>query len=255
MRKINYIILIGLTAAAFGQSVLDLGKAAYNRRAEGSVEDKALAEPIEEAMGQFQNALNDPESEQEAALYMLKSTYFHGKFVAADKETQKADFQKGKDLGEKYIENFPQSAAIRYWYLVNLGSWSEVYGILRAAKEGVADLMKEHSEKIMELDPDYEDGGGYFMLGAVHYKSPYIPFILNWPDNDDAVKWLEKAVSAGKPTLNQKVYLAQALYKDKQRKRALRLLEEVVQMTPAEDDPVPDWEQIKKARVLLKDYR
>ena len=102
---------------------------------------------------------------------------------------KKKIFNKGKALGEKYIQKYPNSVQFRYWYLVNLGSWAQVYGILTAAREGVADQMKTHSEKIIALDPNYQDGGGYFMLGAVHYKSPYIPFLLSWPDNDDAINY------------------------------------------------------------------
>ncbi len=255
MIKTALIFLVGLTTVGLSQSALDNGIAAYNNRAEGSTEDRAQSGPINKAISHLEEALKDPSLEKEAALVLMKCTYFRGKFVADGEDAQKADFQKGKDLGEKYIAEYPDSAPFRYWYLVNLGSWSEVYGILTAAKEGVADLMKKHSEKIISQDPEYEDGGGYFMLGAVHYKSPYIPFLLSWPDNDDAVKWLEKAVSTGKSTPNQKVYLGQALYKDKQKEKAISLLEEVVGMTPSENRPVEDWEQINKARGLLADFK
>ena len=49
--------------------------------------------------------------------------------------------------------------------------------------------MRYHSKKIIEIDPYYENGAGYFLLGAVHYKAPYIPFILSWPNNNDALKY------------------------------------------------------------------
>ena len=130
-----------------------------------------------------------------------------------------------------------------------------MYGILTAAKEGVADQMKDHALTIIELNPNYEDGGGYFMLGAVHYKSPYIPFFLSWPDNDEAIKWLKKANETGEAKPVQKVYLAQALFKNKEKSSAISLLEAVTNMTPTKAEPLADWEQIKKARILLKEYR
>lgn len=238
-----------------GQTEFEKGFAAYNNRAQGSVEDRAQPEYIGKAISHFEAALKQPQTEKQAAVYLLRSYYFQGKHAVTDEEGQKSVFQKGKDVGENYIAKFPDSAAIRYWYLANLGSWSEVYGILAAAREGVADLMKEHSEKIIALDPAYQDGGGYFMLGAVHYKSPYIPFILSWPDNDEAVKFLTKAFDTGDATPNQRVYLAQALYKDDQEERAIRMLEEVAAMAPSQDEPVDVWEQIKKARSLLKKYK
>ena len=115
--------------------------------------------------------------------------------------------------------------------------------------------MKKQSEIIIELDSNYQDGGGYFMLGAVHHKSPYIPFLLPWPDNDEAVKWLRKATETGKSTMNQNVYLAQALYKQKNRTEATRLLEKVSQTEPSENEYASDWEWIKKARELLADWQ
>ena len=51
------------------------------------------------------------------------------------------------------------------------------------------------------------------------------------------------------------MYLAQALYKNKEKSSAISLLEEVTNMTPTKVESLADWEQIKKARILLKEYR
>ncbi len=249
------LIIFALIGVLLAQPNLEKGTAAYNRRAVGSVEDKAQAEAINEALEYFEAAMGDPDSEIAAIVGLLKSYYFKGKFVARTEDHQKKVFDKAKKLARIYIQKYPNRVDLRYWYLTNLGSWAEVYGILAAAREGVADQMKDHALKIIELDPEYEDGGGYLMLGAVHYKSPYIPFILSWPDNEEAVKWLKKANETGEARPVQKVYLAQALYKEKERKKAIALLKEVASMTPSSDHLVDDWEQIKKARALLKEYR
>jgi len=237
------------------QNELEKGITLYNQRLEGSVKSSAKPEPITNAISHFQYALKNSATETDAELYLLKSYYFRGKYVHENKEKQKADFSEGKNLGERYIKKYPDSAPFRYWYLVNLGSWSEVYGIITAARKGVADLMKEHSEIIISLDPEYENGGGYFMLGAVHFKSPYIPFFLSWPDNSDAIKYLTKALNIGEATSNQKVYLAQALYKDGQKNRAIDILKEVANMQPSTEETVRDWEQIELAEQLLSEYR
>ena len=93
------------------------------------------------------------------------------------------------------------------------------------------------------------------MLGVVHYKSPYIPFILSWPDNDKAISYISKSISIGEPIPNQKVYLAQALYKDGRKVEAIKLLEEVANMQPSINDKVRDWEQIGIAKQLLADFQ
>jgi len=190
----------------------------------------------------------------EAIIYLLKAYYFKGKYVAKDDESKKELFDKGKDLAEKYIKRYPDNAAIRYWYLVNLGSWAEVYGTFKAAREGVADIMKEQSEAIISLDPEYKDGGGYFMLGAVHLKSPYIPFLLSWPDKDKAVRYLRLSLRTGEATLVQKRYLAHALYKIGKEEQAVQLLNEVINSNPSEDEYIEDLEDIREAELLLKSF-
>ena len=184
--------------------------------------------------------------------YLLKSYYYKAEFAIQDNEKKKQIFNEGKALGEKYINAHPDSAEFRYWYLVNLGSWAQVYGILTAAREGVSDLMKTHSEKIIELDPEYRNGGGYFMLGAVHFKSPYIPFLLSWPDNDEAIKYLQLAVETGRAEMNQKNYLAQAINKDGQHEKARKLLIEVINTEPEPENLVEDLDDIEEAQQLLE---
>ena len=66
---------------------------------------------------------------------------------------------------------------------------------------------------------------------------------------------MQKAFKTGEATPVQKVYLAQALYKEKQKSKAIAILQEVTNMTPSLVDPVSDWEQIKKARALLQKYQ
>ena len=225
----------------------------YSQRQAGSENSLASNQNIETAIEQFSSALQTAETEKEAALYLLKSYYYKAEFAIQDKEEKKSIFNEGKALGEKYIEKYPTSPEFRYWYFVNLGSWAQVYGILTAAREGVSDLMRTHSEKIIELDPDYRNGGGYFMLGAVHFKSPYIPFLLSWPDNDKAIKYLQLAVETGKAEMNQKNYLAQAVNKNGQHEKARKLLTEVINTEPDPANLVEDLDDIKEAKQLLED--
>ncbi len=225
----------------------------YEKRQEGSKGTLASNENIDKAIEQFSAALLSPNSEKDAALYLLKSYYYKAEFAVQNRDEKKKIFNEGKALGEKYIEKYPTSAEFRYWYLVNLGSWAQVYGILTAAREGVSDLMRTNSKIIIELDPEYQNGGGYFMLGAVHFKSPYIPFLLSWPDNDDAIKYLQLSVDTGNAEMNQKNYLAQALSKDGRDKKARALLEEVLNTEPSTATLVEDLDDIEEARQLLED--
>ena len=236
-----------------GEGSFEKGVVFYDARSEGAVGYNVKPLPIENAIKQFKKASTD--FELDAGVYLMRSYYFKGKFIAKTDEEKKKVFSKGKKLGERLVDLYPNSAAARYWFLVNLGSWAEVYGTMAAAKEGVAGLMRNHAKKIIEIDPNYSNGGGYFMLGAVHFKSPYIPFILSWPSNDLAIKNLKKAYSIGDSTPSQIVYLAQALFKDGQKDKAKSQLRELLKKPLSRKEKVEDFDQHEIAKRLLKDWK
>ena len=249
------LVISFLLAFSFGQSDFQKGVTHYNKRHEGCIEDKAKPMQIEMAITYFENVLSNETNKKEAALYLLKSYYFKGKFAEQDKTLKKTILKKGKDFGLGLIEEFPNSVEVRYWYLVNLGSWAEEYGIFAAAKEGVADQMKHHSERIIALNPEYENGAGYLLLGAVHYKAPYIPFILSWPNNKEAIKYLQLAYDTGNVEIAQMVYLSQALYKGKRKDEAIFFIEKAMKVVPSNDNYASDWEWIKKAKNISQSYK
>ena len=238
---------------AYSSSIISFEKGVelYDLRSEQSVGLKANPVYIDSAISSFLKAKNIKSYELEASIYLLKCFYFKGKYVFDNQEEKKNIFNKGKELGESLIRSYPKSAGAHYWYLVNLGSWSEEYGIIAAAREGAADLMFKYSKKIIELDKNYADGGGYFLLGAAHFKAPYIPFILSWPNNKEAIKYLKKATETGEETASQTVYLAQAFFKNKDKDRAINLLNNLLKKEKSPDRLIDDLEQHQKAKNLL----
>ena len=89
------------------------------------------------------------------------------------------------------------------------------------------------------------------MLGAVHLKSPYIPFLLSWPSNEKALEYLGKAYNTGQKKPSQAVYFARALYKDGKKEEAKALLNLLLKQPYSESAPVEDFEQHEIARELL----
>ena len=236
-------------------SSLEKGILSFNSRADNSVELIADSHSIDEAIFQFNMALEEDSSRLYAGIYLLRCYYFKGKFVAETDAERKEYFNQGKILGEKLIEEYPESAAIHYWYLINLGSWSEIYGIVSAAREGVANIMRNLSEKIISLDHEYSNGGGYFMLGAVHLKSPYIPFILSWPDKKKAYKYLKLAYETGEATPSQTVYLARVLYSNYERDKALSLLKNLLIKEVSKANELEDRDQYIIAKELIDSWK
>ena len=258
--KMQIIIRLSLIAfcvsmmIASAKAGMKEGISWYDNRHQDSKGFIASKINIDKAINEFKTALSSPLENKEAALYLLKSYYYKAEFTTSKIEEKKLIFNEGKALGKEYINKYPNSIEYKYWYLVNLGSWAKVYGIITAAREGVADQMKTFSEDIIKLNPIYKDGAGYFMLGAVHYKSPYIPFLLSWPDNNEAIKYLQLAHDTGKATLNQKNYLAQAIHKDGQIVKAKKLLNDVINSSPDPNNLVEELDDINEAKNILKTF-
>ncbi len=227
----------------------------FDQRAKDALGRKANKKFIDQAIIEFTKVSKEANNALDAGIYLLRCYYFKGKFVASDNESKKEIFSNGKELGEKLINSYPESAAVYYWYLVNLGSWAEVYGILSAAREGVASIMLDYSKKIIELDSIYSDGGGYFMLGAVHLKSPYIPFFLTWPSKKESLKYLSLANVIGEATPSQVVYLSRALFANNKKDEAISLLQSLLKKDISQSNKLEDLDQHKIAKDLLVDWK
>ncbi len=233
----------------------DAGVNFFEQRDKEALGLKANSNYINQAINEFSIASKNAKNELDAGIYLLRCYYFKGKFVAIDDESKKKIFSNGKQLGEKLIILYPESPAAYYWYLVNLGSWAEVYGILSAAREGVANIMRNYSKKIIELDSEYSDGGGYFMLGAVHLKSPYIPFLLTWPSKKKSLEYLSLAYDTGDATPSQTVYLARSLFSNGKKDKAKSLLNFLLNKKISKSNKLEDLEQHQIAKELLLDWK
>ncbi len=254
IRSLQFLLIFNYIFSS-ESSIFDKGVLYYNSRSEGASGINAQTENIDSAIANFINLKGNKIYEPDVSIYLLKSYYFKGKYVVQDKSDKKELFKKGKKLGEKLIDSFPNSPGAHYWYLVNLGSWGEEYGIIAAAKEGAADLMRKYSKKIIELDNNYADGGGYFLLGAVHYKAPYIPFLLSWPNNKDAIKYLDLATKTGEETASQVVYLAQAIHSKGDKVNAEKLLNGLLKQNLSASRVVEDLEQHQIAKNFLEKWK
>ena len=67
------------------------------------------------------------------------------------------------------------------------------------------------------------------------------------------IKYLQLSVETGKAEINQKNYLAQAVNKDGQHEKAIKLLTEVINTEPDPANLVEDLDDIEEARQLLED--
>ena len=184
----------------------------------------------------------------------MKCYYFKGTFVETDNAKRLAVYELSRILGEKMTAKYP-TAPILYWYMSNLAKWGEASGIMKAAKEGLADQLKELCEKVIALNPKYRNGAGYRMLGIIHYKTPYIPLLLSWPSNEEAIANLEKCLAMDPNDLMANLYLGQVLYDEGNEDRAIEVLQKTANSKPGAIEFLEDSKDIKGAKELLVKYK
>ena len=254
MKSILTLIFLFFSLVDAEITDFERGLSFYEQRANDAVGLQANRDYIDNAINHFLKVMEVNQNNLDAGIYLLKCYYYKGKFVAVNDEKKKEYFNKGKILGETLIELYPESVGVYYWYLINLGSWAEIYGILSAAREGVANIMRKYSNMIIKMDSNYSDGGGYFLLGAVHLKSPYIPFVLSWPSHEKALDYLSKAYNIGDSTPSQTVYLARALHKNNQKNKAIKLLTSLLEKEISRKNVLEDMDQFKLAKEQLLEW-
>ncbi len=227
------------------------GVSLYNNRAEGANGLVANDINISKAIKIFeslQEPYNTSKQDLNASIYLTKSYYFMAQYVAQGKSDKKLYFELAKDLSERYIYKYPESVELLYWNLATMSNWAKLIGVKSVTKLGAAENYREKAVDIIVMDPNYEDGGGYFLLGAVYFTAPYIPLIISWPDDDKAVKYFSRAVETGRSTPLQMLYLAHALIKTDQEDKAKEVLQRIINTAPSELNYIEDSHYIHEAK-------
>ncbi len=230
MLSFGFMLLFVLNVSA--QNLLQLADSLYEKRGQVFDQDKLLADSTNinqtiKLYKQFIETASGAEKE-EAIWKLMRAYYFKGKYTTDESEMKKKIYDLGKDLGKLGLEEFPESVGINLFSAIVWGVWGEEYGVFKAAKEGVAGKIKGHCEKVVELDPNFDEAGGYRVLGRVYFKAPKIPLILGWPSKKKAVEILEKSYEIAPHNLNTRQFLAEALYSQKQKERAIQLMKEIL---------------------------
>jgi len=227
------------------------GVAYYNGRAEGANGLVPNADNISKAIKVFeslQEPYNTSTADLNASIYLIKSYYFMAQYVAKGNDDKLLYFELAKDLSERYIYKYPESVEVLYWNLATISNWAKLLGVRQISQLGAADNYRDKAVDVIVMDPSYEDGGGYFLLGAVYFTAPYIPLMINWPDDNKAVKYFKRAVETGRSTPLQMIYLAKALIETDKLDEAKVVLENLMMITPSEMNFIEDSHYITEAK-------
>lgn len=245
--------------------VLAAADLAWSRRDEGRVGARASTRRISEAISDYETAAEAPD-QVEARWKLARALFFKAKYTGLDHDSQLAMFEKARAAGEDAIGILrrrsggslsgdapsPRVAAALaserdaaptfFWTTVAWGEWALLAGRLKAAKTGAAEKIRDHATTVIGLDPNFEDGGGYRLLGRLHHQAPRIPFLTPWVSQLEAVRNLRLAVRAAPRNFVNRHFLAEALSDGGagERSEAIGIEREIVADAPSPGHLVED---------------
>ncbi|HWZ84792.1 MAG TPA: hypothetical protein VN032_01240 [Thermoanaerobaculia bacterium] len=257
--------------------------ALYLRRQEGRVGAKASPGMINQAIALYDKATADPHY-VEARWKLMRALYFKGCYTGLDDDSKKAVFEKAKRVGddavaildssleEKGIKGFIEfgpealagnlkdrsdAAPTFYWAAACWGQWAVASGALEAARKGAADKIRDYGLTVIGLDPEFEEGGGYRIVGRLHDQAPWIPFITGWVSHDEALKYLRLANQVNARNFANRHFLAEALHRGdaKEQAEAVAIEQALVAASPSPQRLVEELSMQELARQTLADWK
>jgi tetratricopeptide (TPR) repeat protein len=181
--------------------------------------------------------------EVEIAVRLGKTYYWLG--AHASKDNQIELFQKGIDWSKKAIEINPKNAGGYFWLGVNNSKYGEARGILRSLF--LVGPIIDSMQQVIAIDPAYEYGGPYRVLGRVYFKLPRFA----GGGIDKSIENLKKSLEYAPNVSTTHLFLAESYMAKKEYQLAQQELNIIIS-TPAMPGLEPEFNADKEeARRLL----
>jgi hypothetical protein len=241
----------GVATAPAPNPVLAAADAAWARRAEDRSGVRASSRRISEAVARYEEAAKDPDA-VEPRWKLARALFFKAKFTGLDRDAQRSLLEKARSAGEEAIgilgrrtvplTEDPDATPTYFWTAVAWGQWGQIVPRVRAAKAGTALKIRNYSTKVIELDPEFEEGGGYRVLGRLHDRAPRIPLVTGWVSRTEALRNLRLAVRTAPRNLVNRHFLAEALAHGSaaEKAEAIRIEKELLADAPSPGHLVED---------------
>jgi tetratricopeptide (TPR) repeat protein len=190
-----------------------------------------------EALAKYQDALLQKEGDYAVYWRMARVEYWIGDHAASKDEKVKL-FGLGVYHGKKAIALEPGKPEGHYWLGVNYGSYGEAKGIFKSLS--LVGPIKEEMNKVLAINPAFEDGGADQLLGRMYYELPG----FFGGSNKKSLEHLLKSRELGPRVGLTRIYLADTYLALGDVQKARAELEFVVAMEP---DPrlIPETAQEK----------
>lgn len=238
---------------------------AWARRAEGRAGTRASSTRISEAITGYEKAAESP-ANVEARWKLARALFFRAKYTGVLPDAQRSTFRKAREAGEEAIAQLRGSPGSRrerdalptyFWTAVAWGEWGLLAGRYQAAKAGAATRVRDYAAAVIALDPTFEEGGGYRILGRLHHRAPRVPMVTAWVSRGEAVRNLRLAVKTAPRNFVNRHFLAEALADQggAGKAEAIRIEKEILADTPSPAHLVEDASIQAEARRNLEAWR
>jgi len=241
---------------------------------------------VETAVAGYREAVVWAPEDPGARARLLRALMFQGQYVVEDEDAQREHFDAARLLAEEGFERLAHRlggaqaleglepgdraaqlrklcdeagwsprdlAALHFWGAVAWGHWADRVGGFKAAREGVAGVLRILAGTALELDETYMDAGPHRFLGRLHSEAPRIPFVTGWVDRDQAVRHLDRAVELAPGEPENVLFLAEALleHHPKRSDEARELLRGLAKRRPRPDHLLEDTTTLTRVEELL----
>ncbi|MCA1581570.1 MAG: hypothetical protein LC796_09300 [Acidobacteria bacterium] len=147
------------------------------------------------------------------------------------------------------------AAPALFWTAVAWGQWSLASGKMKAARKRAARRIRDDCLTLIALDPAFEEGGGYRILGRVHDQAPKVPLLTGWVSRAEALRLLRRAIAAAPRNFVNRHFLAEALARSGARNEAVAIEEGIVADAPGPSHLVEEFAIQEAARKNLAAWR
>jgi hypothetical protein len=255
----------------------------YGRRQEGRVGATANPREIAQAVAKYDQAAQAPDS-AEARWKLARALYFQGAYTGQDADSQRAIYEKARRVSDEAVRVLERRGKARnappvegrspaevaallgsdrdatptfFWAAVAWGEWALASGKIQAVRTGAAEKIRDYAETLIAMDSDFEDGGGYRILGRLHHQAPKIPILTPWVSRQKAVENLRRAVAVNGRNLVNRHFLAEALADGDptERAEAVAIEEAVVADAPSPGHLVEELAIQEEARKNLAKWK
>lgn len=203
-----------------------------------------------EALGKCQEALIKGEDSYGAYWRMARVEYWIGDHTG-NKGDKKRIFEQGIYHAKKAVQLAGDKPEGHYWLGINYGVYGEAKGILKSLS--LVKPIKEEMNKVLAIDPSFDEGGADRVLGRVYHELPGFA----GGSKKKSLEHLLKSREMGPRVGLTRIYLADTYLSMDEIEKARQELEFVVAMEP---DPklIPETveeKEMARKRLEKKEFR